>query len=138
MEERDSGLMIGELARLAGVTTEAIRYYERKRVIPRAKRGGAGRYRRYETADADRLRFVKRARDLGFSLDDVRELLTLAGGDPKKPCEDVDQIARAHIAAVDGKIARLSTLRTELSRLTADCDARGGIASCRLLAALNQ
>ena len=130
--------MIGELARLAGVTTEAIRYYERERVIPRAKRGGAGRYRRYETADADRLRFVKRARDLGFSLDDVRELPTLAGSDPKKPCGDVDQIARAHIAAVDEKIARLSTLRTELSRLTADCDAKGGIASCRLLTALNQ
>ena len=134
----NSGLMIGELARLAGVTAETIRYYEKERVIPRPKRVGSGKYRRYEQADADRLRFVKRARDLGFSLDEVRELLALAQSDPKKPCDNVDQIARAHIAAVEEKISRLTKLRLELSRLTADCDPKAGIADCRLLMALNQ
>ena len=134
----DSGLMIGELARLAGVTAETIRYYERERVIPRPKRAGSGKYRRYEQADADRLRFVKRARDLGFSLDDVRELLALAESNPSKPCGNVDEIARTHIAAVEEKISRLTLLRAELARLTDGCDPKGAIASCRLLSALNQ
>lgn len=133
-----AGLMIGELAKLAGVTAETIRYYERERVIPRPRRVGSGKYRRYEQADADRLRFVKRARDLGFSLDDVRELLALAGSGAGKPCGNVDGIARAHMAAIDEKIARLTLLRAELARLTDDCDPRGAIATCRLLGALNQ
>jgi MerR family mercuric resistance operon transcriptional regulator len=133
-----SGLLIGELAQLSGVTAETIRYYERERVIPRAKRGGSGRYRMYDPADADRLRFVKRARDLGFSLDDVRELLAVAENDPRNPCGDVEQIARSHIVAVDEKIARLKTLRGELKRLMADCDPKAGVGSCRLIKALNQ
>src|SRR5215213_2983616 len=112
----NGGLMIGELAKLAGVTAETIRYYERERVIPRPKRTGTGNYRRYEQRDADRLRFVERARDLGFSLDDVRELLALAESTPSKPCNNVDEIARAHIAAVDEKIARLTLLRAELAQ----------------------
>jgi DNA-binding transcriptional MerR regulator len=131
-----AGLMIGELARLTGVTAETIRYYEKERVIPRPKRAGSGKYRRYERADADRLRFVRHARDLGFSLDDVRELLTLAESDPKKPCEGVDQIARSHMAAVDAKIAQLTALRRELGRLTADCDPSAGVGDCSLLSAL--
>lgn len=130
------GLMIGELAKLAGVTAETIRYYERERVLPRPKRAGSGKYRRYERADADRLRFVKRARDLGFSLDDVRELLALAKSNPAKPCGNVDQIARAHLAAVEAKIAQLTLLRGELTRLTDGCDAKAAIADCRLLSAL--
>jgi DNA-binding transcriptional MerR regulator len=133
-----SGLMIGELAKLAGVTAETIRYYEKERVIPRPKRAGSGKYRRYEQADADRLRFVKRARDLGFSLDDVRELLALAESSPAKPCNNVDEIARAHLAAVDEKISRLTLLRSELAQLTAGCDPKAAIANCRLLNALNQ
>ena len=133
----NTGLMIGELASLAGVTAETIRYYERERVIPRAKRAGNGKYRRYDVADADRLRFGKRARDLGFSLDDVRELLTLAESDSRKSCGNVDQMARAHLAAVDEKIARLTALRRELSQLTADCDPAASIADCRLLGALS-
>jgi DNA-binding transcriptional MerR regulator len=131
-----AGLMIGELAKLTGVTAETIRYYEKERVIPRPKRAGSGKYRRYERADADRLRFVRHARDLGFSLDDVRELLTLAESDPKKPCENVDQIARSHMAAVDAKIAQLTALRRELGRLTADCDPSAGVGDCALLSAL--
>lgn len=131
-----AGLMIGELARLTGVTAETIRFYERERVLPRPKRAGSGRYRTYERADADRLRFVRHARDLGFSLDDVRELLALAESDPSKPCGNVDQIARAHMAAVDAKIAQLTALRRELGRLTADCDPQAGVGECSLLSAL--
>ena len=130
-------LLIGELAKLADVTPEAIRYYEREGVIPQARRTGTGGYRRYDRADADRLRFVKRARDLGFSLDSVRGLLALAEGDPTKPCGDVDDIARTHIADIDEKLGRLKALREELTRLTSDCNPDGEIADCHLLSALN-
>lgn len=128
---------IGELAANAGVTREAIRYYEREGVIPTALRGGSGRYRRYAAADAERLRFVRRARDLGFTLDEVRELLTLAAGDPSQPCSDVNRIARAHLAQVDAKIAQLTALQTELRRLVRDCDADVAVADCRVLGALS-
>ena len=135
---QDVGLMIGELAKLTGVTAETIRYYEREKVIPRPKRVGSGKYRRYEQSDADRLRFVKRARNLGFSLEDVRELLLLAESNPAKPCGNVNEIARSHIAAVDEKISRLTLLRAELAQLTDECDPNAAIANCRLLSALNQ
>ena len=130
-------LTIGELAARAGVTPEAIRYYEREGVIPPARRGGGGHYRRYGAADAERLRFVRRARDLGFSLDEVRELLALAARDPGAPCCDVNRIARTHLAQVDAKLAQLTALRAELTRLVGACDADVAVADCSLLGALN-
>lgn len=129
-------LSIGELAIRAGVTPETIRYYEREGVIPRAERRGAGQYRRYATGDADRLRFVRRARDLGFSLDEVRELLDLAAGARGGPCAEVNRIARAHLAQVDAKLAQLASLRAELDRLVVACDRDAAAAGCTLLSAL--
>ena len=129
-------LSIGELATHTGVTAETIRYYEREGVIPAPQRAGAGRYRRYGDADAERLLFVRRARDLGFSLDEVRELLALAGGDPARPCADVDRIARAHLAEVEAKLARLAGLRDELRRVIAGCRGGDAVAECRILGAL--
>ena len=131
------GITIGELASLSGVTRETIRYYERELLIPPGKRVGSGNYRRFSRADADRLRFVRRARDLGFSLEDVRGLLALAAAEPTEPCGDVDQIARAHIAQIDDKLARLTTLRNTLSRLIAGCDSSSEISQCSLLTALS-
>ena len=130
-------LTIGELAAHTGVTPEAIRYYERERVIPPASRVGAGSYRQYGAADAERLRFVRRARDLGFSLEEVRELLALAAGDPNRPCGDVNQIAHAHLAQVDAKLAQLRALRRELNRLIEACDRNAALADCSLLSALS-
>ena len=130
-------LTIGELAERTGVTAEAIRYYEREGVIPRASRTGAGSYRQYGPADAERLRFVRRARELGFSLDEVRELLTLAAGDPERPCGDVNQIAHTHLAQVDAKLAQLRALRRELNRLIEACDRDAPLADCSLLSALS-
>ena len=130
-------LTIGELAERTGVTAEAIRYYEREGVIPQASRTGAGSYRQYGPADADRLRFVRHARDLGFSLDEVRELLALANGDPGRPCGDVNQIAHTHLAQVDAKIAQLRALRRELNRLIEACDRDAPLADCSLLTALS-
>jgi DNA-binding transcriptional MerR regulator len=134
------GITIGALAERTGVTAEAIRYYERVGVLPRPTRGAAAHahagYRRYGAADVERLSFVRRARDLGFSLDEVRDLLSLAG-DPGRPCADVDRMARAHLEHVEAKIARLSALRTELRRVIGAC--RGGlaVADCQILRALS-
>lgn len=131
-----AGLTIGELAARTGVTAEAIRYYEREGVVPPAARGGAGRYRRYGEADAERLRFIRRARDLGFSLDEVRGLLALADGDPARPCDDVNRIARAHLAQVDAKLAQLGALRAELEGVIEACGGVVPVAECRILGAL--
>jgi DNA-binding transcriptional MerR regulator len=130
-------LTIGELAAHTGVTPETIRYYEREGVIPPTSRVGAGSYRQYRVADAERLRFVRRARDLGFSLEEVRELLALAAGDPNRPCGDVNQIAHAHLAQVDAKLAQLRALRRELNRLIEACDRDAALADCSLLSALS-
>jgi DNA-binding transcriptional MerR regulator len=130
-------LTIGELAARAGVTAEAIRYYEREGVVPAAARGGPGRYRRYKEADTARLRFIRRARDLGFSLDEVRGLLALAEGNPGRSCTDVNSIARSHLAQVDAKLAQLTTLRTELDRIIASCDGVVPVRECEILASLS-
>jgi DNA-binding transcriptional MerR regulator len=130
-------LSIGELAARAGVTAEAVRYYEREGVVPPATRGGPGRYRKYGEADVERLCFVKRARDLGFSLDEVRGLLALADGSPSRPCTEVNRIARAHLAQVDAKLAQLAALRAELDRVIGECNGVVPVADCRILAALS-
>lgn len=132
-----ASVTIGELAEQAGVTAEAVRYYEREGVIPPARRGGAGRYRRYTGADVQRVRFIRRARDLGFSLDEVRGLLGLAEGALDAPCADVMRIARAHLAEVDLKLRQLGQLRTELARIVEACDDSAPIAECRVLGALS-
>lgn len=130
-------LTIGELALRTGVSPETIRYYEREGVVPEAVRGGAGRYRRYIEADAERLRFVRRARDLGFSLEEVRELLALADGRPSRACSDVNRIARSHLAQVDAKLAQLAALRVELDRMISECDSEVPLSDCRILGALS-
>lgn len=131
-------LTIGDLAARSGVTAEAIRYYEREGVIPRARRGGIGRYRLYGAADAERLRFVRRARDLGFSLGEVRELLALASDDPDRPCGAVNRVARSHLAQVEEKLGQLTALRAELQRLISACDGDVVLANCSLLGALSR
>ncbi len=135
--EADATLSIGELAARTGVTAETIRYYEREGVIPPATRRGAGQYRRYAVADAERLRFVRRARDLGFSLEEVRELLDLAAGRRGGPCAEVNRMARTHLAQVDAKLAQLAALRIELDRLVASCERDDAVTDCSLLSALS-
>lgn len=132
-------MTIGALSERTGVTIETIRYYERVGVLPRPARHAAGvthaGYRRYRVADVERLAFVRRARELGFSLDEVRELLSLAD-DPGRPCAEVDAIARAHRAQVEAKIAQLAALRAELDRVIGQCRGGFAVADCRLLSAL--
>ena len=135
-DARSAHLVIGELADRTGTSPETIRYYERVGVLPAPVRAGGGRYRRYGAGDVERLLFVRRARELGFSLDEVRELLGLAD-QPDRSCAEVDQLARAHLTSVDEKLARLGALRDELERVVGAC--RGGlpVAECRILGALS-
>jgi Cu(I)-responsive transcriptional regulator len=126
-------LTIGAIADLTGTKVETIRYYERMGLLAAPART-SGNYRSYEPSHVARLSFIRRARDLGFSLDQVRELLGLA--DQKdRSCESVDTIAREHLAEVERKIADLKGLRRELDALISQCR-HGTIAECRILDAL--
>ena len=124
---------IGELAAAAATRVETVRYYERIGLLPAPARS-AGNYRVYGPRHLERLSFVRRARDLGFQLGQVRELLDLAD-DRGRPCAAVDALARAHLAEVERKIADLAALRRELAGLIGQCR-RGTVAECRIIEAL--
>jgi Cu(I)-responsive transcriptional regulator len=126
-------LTIGDLAKATGTKVETIRYYERIGLLPAPART-AGNYRAYAAGHLGRLSFIRRARDLGFSLDQVRELLALAD-QRQRSCEAVDAIAREHLAEVERKIADLAALRRELSDIIGRCR-QGTVAECRIIEAL--
>lgn len=126
-------LNIGALAKATNTKVETIRWYERVGLLPVPPRS-AGNYRTYGTADLGRLSFIRRARDLGFSLDQIRALLNLALN-REHSCEAVDVIAREHLGEVDRKIADLQALRRELDALIGQCR-HGRIAECRIIEAL--
>lgn len=112
-------LTIGKAAQLAGVGVETIRFYEREGLIPQpARRNGS--YRRYPPELVTRIRFIRRAKDLGFSLEEVRELLRLAE-EPGTACDDARRRAEGKIAAIDDKLAALTKMREALVSLTAAC-----------------
>lgn len=127
-------LSIGALSKATGTTVEAIRWYERVGVLPAPART-AGNYRAYGTAHLERLSFVRRARDLGFTLDQVRELLRLAD-ERSRPCGAVDRVAREHLEEVERKIADLEALRRELQSLIGQCR-HGTVNDCRIIGALS-
>ena len=126
-------LSIGDLARAAGTKAETVRYYERIGLLPAPART-SGNYRAYARPHLERLSFIRRARDLGFSLDQVRALLRLAD-DRSQSCVEVDRIAKLHLAEVERKIADLASLGGELRQLIEKCR-HGTIAECRILDAL--
>ncbi len=125
---------IGELAEATDTKVETVRYYERIGILPAPKRT-SGNYRAYSAGHLARLSFIRRARDLGFTLDQVRALLALAD-QKKQDCGTVDALAREHLADIDRKISDLKALRRELSGLIGQCK-QGTIADCRILSALS-
>ena len=127
-------LTIGKLATATGSNVETIRYYERAGLIAPPART-EGNYRSYRPADVARLRFVRRMRDLGFTLEQIRALLSIAG-QRDRSCDTVDAIASEHLAEVDRKIADLTALRRELADAVASC-AGGTVAECRILEAFS-
>ena len=127
-------LTIGKLASATGVNVETIRYYERSGLISPPART-QGNYRSYAGGDVVRLRFIRRTRDLGFSIEQVRALLSISG-QRDRDCGTVDAIATEHLAEVDRKIADLQALRRELADAVASC-AGGTVAECRILEAFS-
>jgi MerR family transcriptional regulator, mercuric resistance operon regulatory protein len=112
-------LTIGKLSELTGVNVETIRYYERTNVLPEPPRTDSGR-RIYQSADVRVLAFVRRARELGFSLDDVRTLLRL-GGPEEASCREVRRIATHHLDDIRTKIADLRKLERLLAKTITQC-----------------
>ena len=131
---KSDDLKIGDLARATGTKVVTIRYYERIGLLPLADRS-AGNYRTFDAAALERLRFIRRCRDLGFSLDQVRELLDLSS-DIERPCAEVDEITAVHLAEVERKITDLKALAQELRRISATCNGGGKISNCRILDAI--
>lgn len=126
-------LTIGKLSRTAGVKVPTIRYYEEIGLLPEAERS-AGNQRLYGTVTMDRLTFIRHARELGFTLEAIRDLLSLSDT-PDQSCAAADQIAKAQLVAVRDRLARLRALEIELERMIAQC-AHGTIADCRVIEVL--
>jgi MerR family transcriptional regulator, mercuric resistance operon regulatory protein len=126
---------IGTLSGRSGVNVETIRYYERIGLLAKPSRSSGG-YRLYRRADAERLAFIRRARDLGFSLDEIRRLLDLAD-QKSKSCGRVYDIAIVHLADVRAKIADLRRMEQVLATMVKAC-ARGTMPACPLLETLAQ
>lgn len=124
---------IGALSERTGVKVPTIRYYEQAGLMPTAARTEGNR-RVYNAKDVSRLRFIRHARDLGFEVGAIRQLLDLAD-QPERPCEGVDAIARVHLREIDSKISRLTALRAEVRRMTEDC-AHGRVDDCRVIQVL--
>jgi DNA-binding transcriptional MerR regulator len=124
---------IGDLARATDTKVETIRFYEKSGLLPAPPRT-AGNYRAYSAEHLGRLSFIRRARDLGFSMEQVATLLALVDRKDQS-CEAVDIVARAHLAEIDRKLRDLRALRKELATMIANCD-HGTIADCRIIEAL--
>ena len=125
---------IGALGEATGTKVETIRYYERIGLLPEPGRTRSN-YRSYSEVHLGRLSFIRRARDLGFTLDQIRALLELAES-RNSDCRTVDAIAQDHLRDVERKIADLKALRRELRDLIGQC-LKGAIAECRIIGALS-
>jgi len=126
-------LTIGSLANKTGTKVQTIRYYEQIGLMPEPGRTEGGQ-RRYGDDELDRLAFIRHARQLGFSLEAIRELLDLSDH-PHRPCLEADAIARMQLKQVEQRLARLEALRTELQRMVHECSG-GQTADCRVLEVL--
>lgn len=127
-------LTIGVLAKAAGVNVETIRFYQLKGLLPTPERP-YGSIRRYGPADVERVKFVKSAQRLGFSLDEVGQLLKLEDG---THCIEAAELAALRLADVRARLADLTRMEDALSKLVSECNTHHGTVSCPLIAALRQ
>ncbi len=125
---------IGRLAREAGLAAETLRYYERIGLIRPVQRTQSN-YRLYDELSEARLRFIRRAQNLGFSLAEVKELLDLSSN-PSNDMAEVKQLALAKIQDVEAKIADLQRMREALQKVSQACPGHGSVANCPILASL--
>jgi Cu(I)-responsive transcriptional regulator len=124
---------IGELAKRTGVKVTTIRFYEQIGLLPTPPRT-EGNQRRYGQPEVDRLNFIRHSRELGFEVEDIRELLAMAS-EPQASCHQADSIARNHLSEIERRIASLQTLKVELDRMIEECG-HGRICDCRIIEAL--
>ena len=124
---------IGRIATASGVGVETIRFYEREGLLPEPERSASG-YRLYTDDAVARLRFIQRAKQLGFTLDEVRRLLTLA--DVAGPSAEVRALAADKLAIIDARLRDLGRMREALADLVECCDGSGSAASCPIIQAL--
>lgn len=129
-------LTIGHLAKQAGVNLETIRYYERRGLLPRPPRSASG-YRLFPAEAVCRLRFIRRAQELGFSLGEIRELLSLRLSRTTSSA-DIRARADAKIADIEAKIKNLESMKKTLRQLTRGCDGRVPVAECPILESLDR
>jgi Hg(II)-responsive transcriptional regulator len=128
-------LTIGQVARAANVHVETLRYYERRGLVAKPPRN-ASLYRRYPEDTVPRVQFVKHAQDLGFSLREIRELLSLRAA-PRARCADVKRRAETKVQEIDGKIRALKAMRRALMRLMSQCDGKLTASACPILESLD-
>jgi Cu(I)-responsive transcriptional regulator len=126
-------MKIGEIAAATATKVETVRFYEKAGLLPPPART-EGNYRSYGTSHLKRLSFIRRARQLGISLDDVRELLTLSDN-KEQSCEAVDAIASAHLKDIERKLTDLTQMATELRRMIGQCK-KGRVGECLIIETL--
>jgi Cu(I)-responsive transcriptional regulator len=124
-------LNIGQVAKQTGVTVEAIRFYEKQNLIATPQRSQSG-YRQYPLETIKRVRFIQHAKDAGFTLKDVGELLALRR-EPGTSCTDIKLCTLKKIEEVDKKISDLNKIREALSRMIMKCSGRGALSECPIL-----
>ena len=130
---KDSTLTIGRLARAAGVGVETVRYYQRRQLLP-VPPAGDGTFRTYPPETVDRLRFIRRAQQLGFSLDEIATLLRLEDGRDR---ETIRAIAADKRASIHEKIADLQRMEAVLAQLVCECEAATKADPCPIIAAFS-
>ncbi len=128
-------LTIGKVARLAEIGVETMRFYERAGLIEEPPRLASG-YRQYPTNAVDRVRFIKRAKELGFSLKEIKELLSLRAA-PRAKCADIRQQALRKIQDIDEKTDTLRRMRKALAKLVAECEGSRPVTECPILESLS-
>ena len=128
-----STLSIGQIAEQAGVAIDTVRYYERNGLLAPAGRLASG-YRRYGASELRRLRFIRRAKGLGFTLDDIRALLALSD---ERDVAEVKRAAQRKLDDIDHRIAELQRVRAGLNTLIAACPGHGRAEACPILNALS-
>jgi DNA-binding transcriptional MerR regulator len=116
-------MRIGEVAEVSGLSVEALRFYERRGLLGRPARTASG-YRAYDASVVERLVFIKRAQAVGFSLDEIAEILEMRGRG-EAPCLEVREAARRKLAELDARLRELRRYRTELARTLDEWDTRG-------------
>lgn len=128
-------LTIGRLAKQAGVNLETVRFYERRGLLPRPPRSASG-YRLFPAETARRLKFIRRAQELGFSLAEIAELLSLRVS-RRTTSAQIRASAESKIADIDAKIRSLESMKKTLRRLTTACDGCAPLAECPILESLD-